>query len=300
VTRWQRFLRRRYPKGELDSVERSESPVDLGVSGAWIGKEHRRQHFREGRRKKKKVGLRLLGTCRLSGSRPCLFFFFFFFFFFLRKVIVGDRQFRVASLTGLEQLTTLLTGVVLGLSIAGPPGPVNATAAYEVGKGSWLSGWLVELGATTADGIFFFLTYFGLIKIIAGGKLGQTLFLIGGLILLFMAYSTIRHASKAALSRKPSGIRSPYLLGLSVAVTNPYQVAWWVTVGVGMVSTFGLGIVVGLFTGILGWTLIYTTALSIGLSRYQEAYPYVIYASGLILGAFGIWFLITAVSTLLI
>ena len=64
------------------------------------------------------------------------------------------------------------------------------------------------------------------------------------------------------------------------------------------VSAIGLA---GLFLlGILGWTLMYTTALSAGLSRYQKAYPYVIYASGLILGVFGIWFLITALSNLLL
>jgi threonine/homoserine/homoserine lactone efflux protein len=201
---------------------------------------------------------------------------------------------------GLDQLATLLTGIVLGLSIAGPPGPVNATAAFEVSTKSWLAGWLVELGATTADGIFFVLTYYGLTKLIAGGAASQLLFLIGGFILLFLAYSTIRHAKSASISRRPTRMRSPYLLGLTVAMTNPYQIIWWVTVGVGMVSNFGLSIVVGLFTGILGWTLMYTTALSAGLSRYQKAYPYVIYASGLILGVFGIWFLITALSNLLL
>src|SRR5438876_4982618 len=115
---------------------------------------------------------------------------------------------------GLDQLATLLTGIVLGLSIAGPPGPVNATAAYEVGTKSWLSGWLVELGATTADGIFFVLTYYGLTKLIVGGRASQVLFLIGGFILLFLAYSTLRHAKSAAPSRKPTSMKSPYLLGL--------------------------------------------------------------------------------------
>ena len=204
----------------------------------------------------------------------------------------------VKALTGFEQLTTLLTGVVLGLSIAAPPGPVNATAAYEVGTKSWLSGWLVELGATTGDGIFFVLTYYGLTKLIAGGRWSQVLFLIGGLVLLFLSYSTIRHAKLTTINRSKSSKKSPYLLGLSVAMTNPYQIIWWITVGVGMVSNFGLSILFGLFTGILAWTITYTTVLSVGLSRYQKAYPLVIYASALILGAFGVWFLITALSNL--
>ncbi len=202
-------------------------------------------------------------------------------------------------MNGLEQLTTLLTGVVLGLSIAAPPGPVNATAAYEVGTKSWLSGWLVELGATTGDGIFFVLTYYGLTKLIAGGRLSQALFLIGGFILLYLAYSTLRNARLKTISRSKSGRKSPYLLGLSVAMTNPYQIIWWITVGVGMVSNFGLSILLGLFAGILAWTVIYTTVLSVGLARYQKAYPFVMGASGLILAVFGIWFLITALSNLL-
>ncbi len=202
-------------------------------------------------------------------------------------------------MSGLEQLTTLLTGVVLGFSMAAPPGPVNATAAYELGTRSWLSGWLVMMGATTGDGVFFVLTYYGLTRLIAHGIWSQILFLVGGFILLFLAYSTVKHAKGGRTSRKTGGGRSRYLLGLSVAMTNPYQIVWWITVGVGMVSNFGLSILLGFFAGILAWMIIYTSVLSVGLSRYQKAYPFVVYASGILLAAFGVWFLITAISNLL-
>ena len=60
----------------------------------------------------------------------------------------------------LDSWETFLSGLVLGFSIAAPPGPVNATAAFHV-AGHGISGWSVELGGTTADGIFFLLTYTG-------------------------------------------------------------------------------------------------------------------------------------------
>ncbi|MDA4133092.1 MAG: LysE family translocator, partial [Thaumarchaeota archaeon] len=66
-----------------------------------------------------------------------------------------------------------------------------------------------------------------------------------------------------------------------------------------MISTFGLNIIFGFFAGIITWTLLYSTLLRAGISRYREVYPYLVYASGAILVVFGVWFLFTAVSSLL-
>lgn len=195
----------------------------------------------------------------------------------------------------LESWQVFLSGIVLGFSVAAPPGPVNATAAYEMTR-SWLAGWSTLLGATTADAIFFLLTYFGLTALIASGEVRDVLFLIGGLLMLYLAFVTLRTAKRAPREETRTG--RPYVLGLTIGLSNPFQLAWWVAVGIGMVSTFGLSIVFGFFTGIIAWTLLFSSLLRAGLRRYREIYPYIVYASGATLLVFGAWFLFTAASSL--
>jgi threonine/homoserine/homoserine lactone efflux protein len=196
----------------------------------------------------------------------------------------------------LESWQVFLSGVVLGISIAAPPGPVNAAAAYQVTK-SWFAGWSTLMGATTADAIFFLLTYFGLTALIASGEVRDLLFVLGGCFMLYLAFTTLRSAKREPREEKKAG--RPYLLGLTIGLSNPFQLAWWIAVGIGMISTFGLSIVFGFFTGIIAWTLLFSTLLHAGISRYREVYPYLVYASGAILVVFGLWFLFTAVSSLL-
>jgi threonine/homoserine/homoserine lactone efflux protein len=191
-----------------------------------------------------------------------------------------------------------LSGIVLGFSIAAPPGPINATAAYQATK-SWLDGWSTLLGGTTADGIFFLLTYFGATALVASGEVKEILFLIGGVFMLYLAFSTLRGAKRQPQESGASRRRGPYLTGLTLGLTNPFQLAWWIAVGIGMVTTFGLSIVYGFFTGIIMWTLLFSSLVRAGVSRYREVYPYLVYISGAILAVFGVWFLFSALSSIL-
>src|SRR2546422_7021558 len=54
----------------------------------------------------------------------------------------------------LEILWAILAGAGIGLSLAAPPGPVNAIIASQTVTRSWRAGFLVGVGATTADTIF--------------------------------------------------------------------------------------------------------------------------------------------------
>lgn len=195
----------------------------------------------------------------------------------------------------LEGWQVFLSGVLLGMSIAAPPGPVNATAAYQTTR-SWFSGWSTLLGATTADALFFLLTYFGLTALIASGEVRDVLFLAGGAFMLYLAIATLRKAKQPPRETNRTG--RPYFLGLTIGLSNPFQLAWWFSVGIGMISTFGPSIIFGFFTGILAWTLLFSSLLRAGVNRYREAYPYIAYASGLVLLGFGAWFLFSAASSL--
>jgi len=197
-----------------------------------------------------------------------------------------------------DALQVLLSGVALGFSIAAPPGPVTALSAQQVVSRSWLSGWLVMLGATVADGVFFVLTYYGVARLVTPGARGA-LFVLGGGLLLYLAYSTVKKAgrrdSRAPISRasrwSSSSRRSPFLSGLSMGLTNPYQLGWWIAVGASMVADFGASVAVGFFVGILSWTVVFTTLVHEGVRRYQRLSPLIAYASAAVMAGFGLWFL---------
>lgn len=202
-------------------------------------------------------------------------------------------------------LQVLLSGVALGFSIAAPPGPVTALSVQLVVSRSWLSGWLVFLGATVADGVFFVLTYFGVARLVTPEERG-VLFVLGGLLMLYLAFSTVRNAGRRDAGSLPprsnrwssaATRRSPFLLGLSIGLTNPYQLGWWVAVGAGMVADFGASVAVGFFVGILSWTVIATALVHEGVRRYQRLAPVIAYASAAIMVGFGTWFLVEGLLT---
>lgn len=186
-------------------------------------------------------------------------------------------------------LEVLLSGAVLGLSIAAPPGPVTALSAQEVATRSWLSGWLVMLGATAADGVFFVLTYYGVARLVTPEVRGA-LFALGGVLMLYLALATARKA-RSPPRAAPAPRRSPFVLGLTMGLTNPYQLGWWVAVGAGMVAEFGWSIAAGFFLGIVAWTVVATKIVDASVARYQRLAPMIAYASAALMGAFGAWFL---------
>jgi len=201
-------------------------------------------------------------------------------------------------------LQILLSGVALGVSIAAPPGPVTALSAQQVVSRSWSAGWLVMLGATAADGVFFVLTYYGVARLVTVGERGA-LYLIGGVLMLYLALTIVRRAVRLPAGSLPSSgrwssssvRRFPFLLGLSVGLTSPFQLGWWVAVGAGMVAEYGVTVAAGFFVGILAWTVAFTALVHSGVRKYQRLAPAIAYGSAAIMVGFAAWFLVEGLLT---
>jgi threonine/homoserine/homoserine lactone efflux protein len=108
-----------------------------------------------------------------------------------------------------------------------------------------------------------------------------------------------------------------------LALTNPYQVVFWLTVGVGLlrpgtvdvlaqtpyvgdalsgllvVRTGSPALLMGLFVGILVWIVGFPALLVAGKRRVDRATPIVAGASAAVLAGFGVAFLWDAARTLL-
>jgi threonine/homoserine/homoserine lactone efflux protein len=218
----------------------------------------------------------------------------------------------------LGTVTTVLAGVVFGLAVAAPPGPMNAVIAEESVLRGWLSGVWAGLGAMAADACFFVLALVGVVAVVERvPAVRGAAFAVGGLLMLYFAYGAARDASDER--ETASGERRGFGKAFALAITNPFQVVFWLTVGVGMlepgtidvleplsadlagvlvVSTGSPALVVGFFAGITGWIIGFPTTLVAAERRAVGIGSTVAYASALVLAGFGVAFLGEALSML--
>jgi threonine/homoserine/homoserine lactone efflux protein len=225
----------------------------------------------------------------------------------------------------LQLLTTLAAGAVFGLALAAPPGPMNAIIAEESVLRGWPSGFKAGLGAMSADFCFFLLALVGVVAFIDDVPVLRALMIgIGGLLMLYFAYDAARDvratlAPEAEAAGDSRGFRKAFVL----ALTNPYQILFWLTVGVGLlergshdllaetpyfgdalagtlvVQTGSAALIAGLFGGIVVWIVAFPATLVAAGRRIEELTPVVAGASALVLGGFGVAFLYDAATTLL-
>jgi len=162
-------------------------------------------------------------------------------------------------------LSPLIKGIILGLSLAAPPGPVNAIIANRSLR-HWFFGSLVGIGALSADLIF--LTIALVLGSIVPPKLIPYIGIIGGLLMLYLAFQVLLSTNKKT-SINNSKIEKKYGLwnyatGLMLGLTNPFQISWWITVGVVLVSSFGPFILFGFVIGILLWVFSFSITVYFG------------------------------------
>ncbi len=222
---------------------------------------------------------------------------------------------------------TLFAGGAFGLALAAPPGPMNAVIAEESVLRGWLAGFRAGLGAMTADACFLALSLAGFVAALQSlPRLRAGMVIVGGLLMWYFAVGAARNArttfapeSGRAVEESGKGFRKAFVL----ALTNPYQILFWLTVGVGLlepgrldaltyvpyvgadlagvlvVHTGTPALLVGLFGGILLWIVGFPGALVAGRRRVESLAPVVAGLSALVLGGFGALFLLDGLGTLL-
>lgn len=213
-------------------------------------------------------------------------------------------------------LASAFAGIVLGLSLAAPPGPMNAVIAEESVLRGWRSGFFAGLGAMTADACFFVLALAGVVTIVREAPLVRGLMVgVGGLLMLYFAYGAAKDATSTFTADEVNENAKGFRKAFALAITNPFQIIWWLTAGVGlldpgqfdvlsglpghlMVSTGGPVIMVGFFAGIACWITGFPAALSAAGKRVDSLAPIVAYVSAAILALAGVSFLYDAVTTL--
>ena len=227
-------------------------------------------------------------------------------------------------------VATLGAGVVFGVALAAPPGPMNAIIAEESVLRGWIAGFKAGLGAMTADGIFFVLALLGVVTFVERFPLVRAAMIgLGGVLMLYFAYGAATDvrssftagsgASDAEDPRVGTGFRKAFVL----ALTNPYQILFWLTIGVGLlrpgtldvlaqtpyvgeslagvvvVDTGSPALIAGFFGGISLWITGFPAALVSAERRVDAFAPIVAGVSAVVLAGFGVLFLAQSAGTFL-
>jgi threonine/homoserine/homoserine lactone efflux protein len=197
-----------------------------------------------------------------------------------------------------------LRGLVIGVSIAAPVGPIGVLCIRRTLADGRAAGFVSGLGAATADALYGAVAAFGLTAIsdalvahATGLRLG------GGLLLCYLGVKTFLASppSEPAPARA-AGLAGAYLSTLALTLANPATLLSFVAIFAGFGaaaradSYAGAAVLVlGVFLGSAVWWL----ALSGGVSRLggrpaPATLTWINRGSGLMIGGFGVLALASA------
>ena len=201
------------------------------------------------------------------------------------------------------QWPLLGAGLLLGLSIAAPIGPVNVAMIQRGLAEGFAGAFLLGVGSTAADLIYILLAYAGAdpLSHVAWARLA--LFGAGALVLGWLGIGALRAALAAAPEAPPArDRRSAFLAGFLITIVNPMTIAFWLGIlsaslaararGPALVE---LAYIASLATGCLLWVTALAAALHYGRRVARgPALRVVSGIAGLALLGFGVRFAIQA------
>jgi threonine/homoserine/homoserine lactone efflux protein len=136
---------------------------------------------------------------------------------------------------------TLLTGALLGWSVAWPPGPINAEMIRRgLTRGFW-PAYAVGLGACSGDFLWALGVALGAGALADLPGVRPALAAVSLALLLFLAWTFLagawrgwtrhrRGESEPAAGGALDGARGGFLLGLGMALSSPWNIAFWLAV----------------------------------------------------------------------
>jgi len=183
------------------------------------------------------------------------------------------------------ELESLVFGVVLGFTLAAPPGPMNAWIAAAASR-SYRAGVVTGLGAMTADALLGTVVYvldrgLDLLPVV------RFVYLVGAAVMAYLGVRLLRDREERSVDLP---LERTFARAILVGLANPFQVVWWLTAGVAFAYLGGLVLLLGLFGAIAVWVLAFPWAVHVGARRDQRVRRGVLWLSGALLLAFAAYF----------
>ena len=196
-------------------------------------------------------------------------------------------------------LPIFLRGLIIGLSIAAPVGPIGVLCIRRTLAEGRAIGFASGLGAATADGLYGAVAAFGL-SLVTIVLVEQRLWLqgIGGLFLCYLGWRTWTAVPRMVTGSAASGggLMAAWASTFALTLTNPTTILSFAAIFAGLglgraVGGYGPAstMVLGVFLGSAIWWLF--LSVSVGLLRSSltpERLRWINRVSGAVIGVFGI------------
>ncbi len=202
----------------------------------------------------------------------------------------------------MHELNLLIRGIVAGLIIAAPVGPVNVFCIHRTIAKGWRAGIIAGLGAAAADTLYGAVAGFSISFVIS--LVIREMFwvrLVGGILLIGIGVSYLRRPPRALDPARERGSRSDLVSAFLLNLTNPTTILsflavlaalgmdehrpWWQTIF----------LVAGIFAGAMGWWVV----LGAGVNHFRDRIDdrvmlWMNRVAGLAIGGFGMVTLVLA------
>lgn len=195
-------------------------------------------------------------------------------------------------------MSALVKGLLLGVSIAAPVGPIGILCIRTTLAQGRTYGFVAGLGAATADAVYGTVAAIGLTSV-SRFLLGQASAIqaAGALFLLFLAYRTLRSpvAGLQSLERSGKNALRIFASTFALTMTNPMTILSFLGIFAGLNlgplgSADAAALVGGVFLGSALWWL--CLSLTVGMFRRmigQRVMTGINWCAGCILLAFGLY-----------
>lgn len=181
-------------------------------------------------------------------------------------------------------------GLLLGFSLTIPPGPMNAFIASQSIR-SFREGVAAGCGAMSADLVLGVIVYGLHASVVLAAEL-RWIYLLGAAVMVYLGIGLVRKVS-APPPRETRGVGT-YTRAFGLGVSNPFQIVWWLTVGLAFAYLGGLVLFVGLFAAIAVWITLFPWAVHRGTERRPEVARAVLLVSGALIFVFAAYFVFLA------
>lgn len=197
----------------------------------------------------------------------------------------------------MKKMPIFLKGIMIGLSIAAPVGPIGVLCIRRTINQGRLYGFVSGMGAASADAVYGLIAALGF-NIITQLLVEQQLWirLIGGLFLCYLGYQAMKTTTRDSVDTGISSrLTSAYGTTFVLTLTNPLTILSFIGVFAGISTaepqTLGsLGMVAGIFIGSLLWWLL--LSVIVGSARRMlngKAVQWINRLSGMVLILFGLF-----------
>ena len=196
-------------------------------------------------------------------------------------------------------LPFFLQGVIIGLSIAAPVGPIGILCIRRTMANGRIMGFLTGFGAATADAVYGAIAAFGLTSIsLLLINYQDLLRLIGGIFLIFLGLRTFfAKPSNRSIQTRETNYFNAYISTFFLTLTNPLTILSFMGIfaGLGIAAnnesetSDAILLVTGVFIGsTLWWVLLISAAAILRGKLTTKGLMWVNRISGIIICGFGL------------